>query len=431
MKPLYALTTIAGLALVSCTATPAPPTSASPSPTSSGSAQITPTLSPVTQTTTDLVPVGRSLTLWIAPRFAPDPSTAAGGLLAERLDAFELANPDVTVNVRLKAEQGPGGLLETLSAASTAATAALPDVISLDPVGLNAATLKGLIVPLEELMPEPAEPGWFPFAQAASNVDGGFFGLPFASDADVFAYRTSIFSTAPLSWADLVSETTTFLFPAGDPLAAFTLAQYLSLNGALADDDGRPALDPATLSDVLAFYGSANASGSLPLSARQYNHAVETWLALRENRAAAAVAPFSDFLAEHNLRNETAIPLPTKTGEGITFTQSWAWAIVTPSPERQKLAAELLSWLSAPEFLGPWTYALGFLPPTEPALELWPDASATAVAFSLIDVARPRPPEEVLATFGPPLQTAVNAVLSGGTTPDAAARAAAQAIQGP
>ena len=392
---------------------------------------ITPTATPTPQITASPPSLSSSITIWVAPTFALDQSTLAGILLAERLTAFKQANPGISVSLRLKEESGPGGLLETLIAASNAAPAALPDVVALDPTALNTATLKELLSSLDGLVAEPEAPEWYDHSLVTARTNGGFFGLPFASEAEVLAYRTDEYLTAPLTWSDILTMPAPFLFPAGDESAAFTISQYLALDGPLYDESGLPTLDPAILAEVLAFYSSAYTSEVLPLSARQYVSAADTWAALRAEEAASAVTPLSNFLANGGPDDIGAVPLPTRSEPGVCPTKTWSWAIVTRDPTRQDLAGQLLTWLTQPEFLGPWTYALGMLPPTTSALAQWPAGAQSALAYNLVAVAQPRPSAEVLATFGPPLHAAVEAMFGDIVTPSSAALDAVQALQSP
>ena len=144
----------------------------------------------------------RNLTIWLTPAFAPDPSTSAGSLLEERLIAFQQTNPGISVIVRLKEEQGSGGLLETLLAAHNVAPSVLPDVIAIDPIALNSAALKGLLIPLDGLVAQPNSPEWYDHAISTTYDLGSFFGLPFASDAEVLAYRMDRYPEVPSSWAE-------------------------------------------------------------------------------------------------------------------------------------------------------------------------------------------------------------------------------------
>lgn len=367
----------------------------------------------------------------MSPSLAPDATTAAGSLLAERLAQFQESHPGLTIQIRLKAESGTAGLLETLIAASAAAPAALADAILLDPVGLDSAALKGLIVPLEGLLPAPSEPAWYAYAANAARVDGAVYGLPVGADAQVLVYRTDVYPSPPLGWSDLLSGPSPILFPAGDPTASFTLAQLLAVGARLYDSSGRPTLDRAELADVLAFYASARTAGVLPLSARQYTNPHDTWTAFKEGRAFAAQAWLRVFLMEGNPAIHAAVPLPTRDGVGICLASSWSWAMVTRDPARQQAIAELLDWLTQPEFLGPWTRAAGLLPPTAAALQQWPIGNESSLASRLVTTAIPSPSAETSGIFGPPLQQAIGAVLSGQRSPDEAALQAVQAIRNP
>ncbi len=409
--------------------------------TACGSAAITPdtpiptadateTPAAVSPTPTDALSP-QNLTVWIATPFSPDTGSPAGTLLADRLAEFEATHPRVHIVVRTKDASGPSGLLDTLAAASVAAPAALPDVISLDPAGLRAATIKGLIVPLDDLVPEPASPEWYEHALGTARVDGELFGLPFAADAEVLGYDLTRYPRPPLSWAEILAGPAPFVFPAGDPSALFTLAEYVSLGGPLSDENGRPALDPQALAEVLNFYSSSRAAGVIPLSVRQFVADGDTWGALQGGRAVSATAPLSQFLGQFNSDTQAALPLPTKGGAGVCFAQTWSWAIVTQDPELEAVSAELIAWLEEPSFLGSWTSTLGMLPPNRSSLEEWPGGLQRSIATRLVGVSRAMPPDEVLVTFGPPLQAAVESVLSGATTPEQAAQAAAQSVSTP
>jgi ABC-type glycerol-3-phosphate transport system substrate-binding protein len=421
---LIHLLAIGSLVLAACGAVPTP--GASPTslpPTASGS--------PPDGAPTATANAPLRILIWLPPGIEPAPETTAGGLLAERLQAFQQEHPGILIEYRLKDPSGPAGLLESLTAATEAAPASLPDVIALDALSLTAATLKGLIVPLTGLVEEPDEQEWYGYARSSSTVGGFFFGLPFAADAEVFAYQTAAYPAPPIAWADVLGGPSPFLFPAADPNASFTLAQYLALGGPLLDADGQPTLDTGLLAEVLSFYTSARNAGVIPLSARQYASAADTWRVLLAGRARSALAPFSTFLTEPSRASLSAIPLPTRDGDGVCFVNTWSWALVTSDPERQEVAAELLSWLTEPEFLGPWTYALGLLPPTTSALSLWPRGADVALASLLVTSALPQPSMEFLATFGPAFQEAALAVLEGSLSPEAAASAASQAVRAP
>jgi ABC-type glycerol-3-phosphate transport system substrate-binding protein len=205
----------------------------------------------------------------------------------------------------------------------------------------------------------------------------------------------------------------------------------MALDGPLYDDSGMPTLDPVLLNNVFTFYHSANVSGVLPQFIFQHLSAADSYDSLKSGMVSSAVAPLSSYLTEGNLETFAAMPLPSRTQPGISPAKNWSWAIVTPDPIRQSMAAELITWLTEPEFLGPWTYALGMLPPTTSSLTLWPEGVEAALVSSLVTVAQPRPNAEELATFGPILHSALEAVILGVVTPTEAARNALEELTNP
>lgn len=415
---------ILAVALSSCvnastTMTPGLPTTVPSSPVPTVSATEAPPQAP------------RSLTLWVAPPFAPGSESPAGALLTERLRAFEQIHPGLSIQVRVKSTDGPSGLLETLIAANAAAPALLPDAITFSTSNLEDAASKDLIIALDDILPAPETPDWYDFSLPAARVAGDFFGLPLASEVNILAYRSDLYPSPPRSWEDLLGEPRSFLFPAGDPLAVFTLAQYLSLDGFLLNTDDTPALNPAVLSDVLTTYNAALAAQILPYSVRQISTVEQSWSALQDNSAASAVAPLSTYLLADNPEKFSAVPLPTQDGKGIGLASTWSWAIVTQDAERIQIVAELLAWLNAPDFLGLWTHSLGMLPPTSASLAAWPEGNSAALASSLVTVTLPMPHSSLRLTIGPVLYDAVEAVLGGGEAPTTAAQAAAEALSNP
>jgi multiple sugar transport system substrate-binding protein len=92
-----------------------------------------------------------TLTIWVPPQFDPEAGTAGSDLLKKRLEEFKARRPGISLDVRVKALDGPGGLLDTLSSASAAATRVLPDLVALPRPMMEAAALKGLLHPYDGL----------------------------------------------------------------------------------------------------------------------------------------------------------------------------------------------------------------------------------------------------------------------------------------
>jgi ABC-type glycerol-3-phosphate transport system substrate-binding protein len=369
--------------------------------------------------------------LWLAPELAPSSDTAAGKLLADRLAAFEATHPGLTVRARAKARSGPAGLLETLSAASLVAPDSLPDLLTLDRQALHTAAIKSMIVPLANYHSQPASPAWEAQAVLAAQVDGVPFGVPLGSEADLLAFRADIYGSAPDAWSQLLNGPKPFVFPANDPLAGFTLSQYLALGGTLVDAAGRPTLAIAPLTDVLDYYDALHQAGVLPRSSTQMSTSLDSWAAVRDGRSASAVAPLDATLPALDPQRLAAAPVPGRSAPALTLLHPWSWSVVTRDPAQQQLASELIDWLSEPEFLGAWTYALGLLPPTPAALQAWPDAQDARLASELLASARLNPEPDLLAILGPVLREATLAVIDGRLSPQDAAAAAVEAVRSP
>jgi len=372
-----------------------------------------------------------TLTLWIPPFLSPENESASGLMFSERLQEFEEAHPDVSISLRIKEEMGSAGLLASLEATSLAAPSALPDIIVLDPTSLDEAVLSELLLPLDSLFSPPSVPDWYDHTLPSAYVRDGFYGLPFASETELFVYNKENIAETPLDWAALLNGPVSYLFPAGDKLAKFTIAQYLSQDGALQNETGEFTLDARILSDILDFYSTSREAGIISLSALQLTSERETWALLEQNAAQSALVPLDAYILETNRTKYGAQFLPTRDGEGIIMTQTFAWAMVTTDPERQSIAVDFLNWLLRPDFLGPWSHALGMLPATSSALSEWPDAGSLALVNQLIRSAVPLPSTDKLISIGPIVQLAIEEVLFGRETPEAAAQKASNTLNNP
>jgi ABC-type glycerol-3-phosphate transport system substrate-binding protein len=409
--------------LAACGAT----TTAAPEAVSSPTPSATPTKEPESVAT----PSTRVLTLWLAPTFAPNQETPAGAILADHLATFESQHPGVTIDVRIKSRNGPGSLLETLTAASVAAPSTMPDLITLDTDALADAAGSGLLISLDGSIELPTEPEWYAYALSSLRFDSSTVGIPFAGETNMLAFRTDLYPSAPRRIETLLAEGHSFQFPAGDPNARFTLAQYLAVAGTLTDSDGNVYLDAEILSDVLSFYQTAIEANVLPLTVRQWTDTTQTWAEIQANRAGSAVAPLSLFIQEHDPERLNGAPLPTSTDTGVALAQTWSWGLVAKNDELDQTQVELLSHLMDPVFLGPWTQALGLLPPNGSTLAAWSEGPDSALVSSLVTVTRPLPPRSERNAVAGALLDAVEAVLTGALSPADAAQAAAEAVAAP
>src|SRR5512139_2378793 len=122
------------------------------------------TLTPVFTEEVTTTPAGpTTLRLWLPPEFDPNSGSPAGDILKTRLDEFTSRRPGTQIEVRIKATDGSGGLLDSLTTASAAAPLALPDLVALPRPTMETAALKGLVHPFQNLSSPIDEPDWYPY----------------------------------------------------------------------------------------------------------------------------------------------------------------------------------------------------------------------------------------------------------------------------
>jgi len=371
-----------------------------------------------------------TLSLWVPPQFDPASGTPAATLLQARLEEFSKRRQGVNVEVRIKAEEGAGGLLDSLTTTSAAAPLALPDLIALPGPGLETAALKGLLHPFDALDAPLEDQDWYDYARQLAQIQERTYGLSFAGDALALVYRPDVVATAPLDWNAVLNNTVPLVFSAADPLALFTLIQYQANNGAVRDEQGRPFLDEEVLTEVLTFYQDAEQTGVMPYWLTQYQDDEQVWEAFLDKRADIAVTWASRYLVNPPAESAAA-QVPTPEGAPYNIATGWVWAIPTHQPERQELSLDLAEFLTEGDFLGEWSQAAGFLPTRSSALEVWSEESVRAMIEEIVLSARNLPSVDILTSLGSPLQMATVDVLKQQSDPRTAAQRVNETLTGP
>jgi multiple sugar transport system substrate-binding protein len=368
------------------------------------------------------------IVLWLPPQFDPSGTGPAARLLKDRLNSFMDQNPDVEVQVRIKAASGPGSLLESLSAASAAAPNALPSLIALSRSDLETAALKGLIFPLDSLVSKSIDDvDWYTYARQAALIQGSTFGMPFAGDALLLVYRTAHVNQPTDEWAGILRQGQPVALPAADPQALLTLDLYQALGGTVADAQGRPVLQPEILAQVLKLYSDASKQGVFPAWLAQYQTDGQAWQAYHEQSAQWLVTWSSHYLAELPA-DSTAMQLPSLGTEHVSLATSWLWALSDPLPERRGLAVRLAEYLVQGDFLANWTAAAGYLPTRPTALAMWPNQGIQSMLSQIVLSAQLRPNNDLTSSLGPVLADATLQVIKQQTDPVQAAQAAAERL---
>lgn len=399
----------------------APP---SPSPTlAQEPIQVTPSAPTPTPTEEETL----TLRVWLPPQFDPAQDTAAAILLRQRLNQFQAARPRLQIEVRIKAASGPGNLLEALTTASAAAPRSLPDLIALPRQGLETAALKGLLSPYPATTSPLQDQDWYDYARELGSIQNSVYGVPFAGDA-LLLITPAQAAPPPATWEDLLEKRHPLLFAAGEPQALFTLAQYRALGGVVQDEQGRPFLDSALLTQVFTFYAQAEQANVLSAALIQYQSDDQAWAAFSERPGAMLVTWCSRYLPSRAaLSGEPPllVPLPTADGQAYSLAQGWVWALATRQSERQRVAGELAAYLTESAFLAAWSEAAGYLPPRPSALLRWKEQDLAQALDAIARAAHILPPAEVLSSVSKALWEATTDVLRGQTEPANAAQEAA------
>lgn len=373
-----------------------------------------------------------TLRIWLPIQFDPNANTLAAGLLNERLKQFAGLHPELTLDVRVKETSGAAGLLASLSAAAAAAPQTLPDVVALPAPLIEAAALKGLIHPLDDLSGALVNSDWFPYAQTMGSLQGETFALPFAADMLVMVYRPEAFEPSrPEDWADLLEAARPLGFPTADAQALFSLFLYQSAGGQVIDPDGRPTLQLEPLAQTLALYQQAAAAGVMPAAA--YDSDQTAWEAFLNGETDLVITWAARYrsLPPQTARQYALAVFPSLSSLPFSLATGWGWSLAGASPERRLLAVQLAEFLSAVDFLGAWSQVSGYLPPRRAALDAWPPGSLQGLALQLSPNAVLLPTEDVIAVIAPALRLSVQDVVERQADPAAAAANALAALRLP
>lgn len=425
MKKILVGIILITLALASCTPAPISEEDSTPAPPQ------TPTTIPqATPESTQPAPGPTVLRIWVPPQFDPEGDSPASDLLKQRLDLYTSERPDLRIETRVKASSGTGGLLDSLSSANAAAPLVVPDLILLPRASLEIAALKGLLFPYDGLTDSLDDSDWYPYAQELGQLQSSTFGLPFAGNALVSLYRPSEIENHPADWPAALETGHPIAFPAAEPSAFFTLAQYLSTGAQIQDTDGRPLLESTPLTELLSFFRDAEAAGVMPLWLTQFTDDEQSWDAYTENQVNSVVTWISRYLT--TLPGDTAAaPILTQTGSPLTLADGWVWALSNPETERHALSVNLAEYLTDGEFLSEWSQASGYLPPRKSALEGWTNVALRVLVERIILSARIIPPNDVMAAIGPALSQATVDVLKQQSSPISAANDAIATLESP
>lgn len=364
------------------------------------------------------------LRLWWPELLAPT-DLSASSALTEQIEGFQAANPDLSVEVRLRRVGDVGGIMSTLRTAWAVAPGALPDLTLLRRSDLLLAERAGLIRPLPNDTDQLLRLV-FSSAVMLGQVNGEPYGIPYLLEVEHLAYQSG--DPAPESWRfeDVLAASMPLTFPVGRPgsLNSLFMAQYLQLSSAADEATPEPGsrttpLDIDALMRLFSFYEQASAAGLIDPLVLETSTSNDYLGELAAGNLPAALINSTQYLRLLQSESELApAPLPTESGEPITVLEGWMWVIPTPDADRQQAAVRFLSWMMESGHQSAYARALAMLPSQGAALRLWeaeddPLSSYAVFAETLLANGILLPSEEAFGAAGRAIQSALAGVLSG------------------
>lgn len=373
-----------------------------------------------------------SLRVWIPPEIARSTEESAA-ILNAQFATFRSSHPDINLTIEQKAVSGQSGILNYLRTGRSIAPSILPDLIAIPIDQLNTALLEELIYPIDGLVETAVLEDLYPAAFDLVFKNNQVSSYPFVlTGLPHLVYNSqTVTQTIPARWDSFTAMPYSFVFPAnGSPAGQLCLEFYLDAGGSLTNEAGQVALEIAPLTTALQQLLAAKSSGFILDQSSNYTTFQESWQLFQ-----AGTADFTLTSSEHYLhnRNEDGTYLVTAV-PGLQrpltpLVSGWVWAISSRDPAQREIAAELLNSLIESDALGEWSYASDFLPARQTALASWPENDAyVAFASEQLSQASAMPVSSANSIITA-LNNAVFDVVTLAKTPQAAAEAAATALQ--
>lgn len=368
----------------------------------------------ITAVTPEIDP--NQIILWLPPEFDPENGTEAGNLLKEQLEEFTADQPDLTLDIRIKAPSGAGGMLDTLSTASLAAPGVVPGILIMPRTEFEKAARAGLLMQIDTEINTTTQSLYFPFADEMTFVKGARYGLPFVGDALCMAYKPLEVAYPHTRWQELVKVSIkVFAFPASDSQGLLQTLLYMSLGGVFGGDETKVALNEPALQESLLLLSEGATSNAFPTWLTDYSTFNQSWEALLNSNSTYAMVWVSQYLADRP-DNVTISTLPA--WEDVNYTLADGWVLAYPQTSAEQLAhfEMLADYLLESKFQGRWTEAMGLLPATEEALNQWKNQEVSGILLEVGRSAHALPGNLVTSEIGPLFQQATIEMIRKQTT---------------
>lgn len=362
-----------------------------------------------------------TLIVWVPDDFAISSGEQVQKLLIDRLDAFEIDHPGISIDLRFKNVKQKESMMDLLNTANRVAPSILPDIILLNRSDMETAALKGLLVPFDNFPAGAEIKGIFPGFEDPGKLQGSIFGVPAAGDG-LFVIDKKFGGEQLPAWKDILSSSLKIGLNLNDPNATVFIALYLSAGGELTDENGKPHLDQAIFTQMLTFIREARIQSAFP----DWSLLASDWTEVSkrfENGESDMEINWYSSTPKNGLDRYSYHALPGLSDSSASIISGWYWSIANPAPDRPSNRVELLSFLSQPVFASPWSNTAGYLPVSN---QDWPIFGSSSTAMqSVLDSAKPLPDISIMITVGPVIR---DAAIRAYTTSDNIDEIAASAI---
>ena len=335
---------------------------------------VTQTAVPVGQQSTPTpTPEGPTrLVVWMPDVLWPVDNNEIDEVLAAQIEAFEIAEENVVVDLRRKKADDVGGIMSTLRTARDVAPGALPDLTLVRRPDLLSARRGELIESLEGQASSAIIGDLFNVALQLGQIDGELFGLPYMLEVHLTAYRNGVINDdAGWRFEDVLARDIPYVFPAGRTggLSDVFFVQYVAAGGTLPVGN-ELVPDEGALRQTFQFYDDAHQAGIIDERVLNYTKSADYGAAFADGSIDIALVTSTLYLTlldqGHNLRSA---PLPTASGEADTFVNGWMWVLTTSSPDRQALAVRFLNAMMVTEQQGHIARSIHMLPSQRTAFQ--------------------------------------------------------------
>lgn len=315
------------------------------------------------------------LRVWLPPEIGARAESGSQELTSQ-VRAFESGHNDLDVIIEQKPVDGAGGIINYLQSGRTVAPGVMPDLVAVPSSTLSDTRLRGLFYPLSYIDSETISDEVYPAPAGQVTASGQPLGYPFAiMGLTHLNFNPDVITqTVPIQWTQFISDTNhTLVLPADSREGALLGLQfYIAEGGALVDSTGRTVLEPEPLARALATIGVRKEN---LLQSHQLKTLDEAW-----QYHQLGLSDFMWMRSEYLLGRQTIdpslldtqdyMPVPGLNGHLLPLVTSWAWAITTEDPVRQKLAEELIAYLTLPDNLANWTQRSQVLPAQRLAMDV-------------------------------------------------------------